>query len=70
MAGLASGALEASAGTDREFFTTHLGPWITRFFSDLEHSPSARFYAAAGALGRTFMEIERRGFELDVPASY
>jgi TorA maturation chaperone TorD len=67
MAGLASGSLGAPAGSDREFFGAHLGPWITRFFSDLERSSSANFYAKVGALGRTFMEIERRGFELLEP---
>ena len=67
MAGLASGSLGAPAGADREFFGTHLGPWITRLFSDLERTPSASFYASVGALGRTFMEIELRGFELLEP---
>jgi TorA maturation chaperone TorD len=67
MAGLASGSLGAPAGAEREFFFAHLDPWITRFFSDLEQSPSAKFYASVGALGRTFMEIERRGFELLEP---
>lgn len=67
MAALASGSLGAPAGTDREFFSAHLSPWIARFFSDLERSPSAKFYAAVGLLGRTFIEIERRGFELLEP---
>ena len=67
MSGLASGSLGAPAGADRKFFGTHLGPWITRFFSDLERTPSASFYASVGALGRTFMEIELRGFELLEP---
>lgn len=67
MAGLVIGSLGASAGADREFFGTHLGPWITRFFSDLERTPSASFYASVGSLGRTFMEIELRGFELLEP---
>jgi TorA maturation chaperone TorD len=58
MAGLASGELPAPTGTDREIFDDHLAPWITRFFSDLEKSASADFYAAVGALGRTFTQIE------------
>ena len=64
MAGLISGSLGASEGADREFFAAHLGSWIARFFLDLERSSSAKFYASVGALGRTFIEIERRGFEL------
>ncbi len=67
MAGLTGGSLLAPAGADREFFAAHLGPWITRFFSDLERSPSAKFYASVVTLVRTFMVIERRGFELREP---
>ena len=64
MAGLASGAIPAPAGTDRQVFAEHLEPWITRFFADLEKTGSAEFYASVGAFGRTFMEIERQSFLL------
>jgi TorA maturation chaperone TorD len=64
MAGLAGAALPAPAGSDHEFFDEHLAPWIARFFLDLEQAASAGFYASVGMLGRTFMEIERRGFLL------
>jgi len=62
MAGLAGGELPAPTGTDREIFDDHLAPWITRFFSDLEQTASADFYAAVGALGRTFTQIEAQSF--------
>jgi TorA maturation chaperone TorD len=62
MAGLASGAIDAPPGTDREIFDNYLAPWIGRFFSDLEKSASVDFYAVVGALGRVFMEIESQGF--------
>jgi TorA maturation chaperone TorD len=62
MSGLAGGELPAPIGTDREIFDDHLAPWITRFFSDLEKSASADFYAVVGTLGRTFAEIETQGF--------
>jgi TorA maturation chaperone TorD len=62
MAGLAGGELPAPIGTDREIFDDHLAPWITRFFSDLEQSASEDFYAAVGALGRTFTQIEAQSF--------
>jgi TorA maturation chaperone TorD len=62
MSGLAGGELSAPIGTDREIFDDHLAPWITRFFSDLEKSASADFYAVVGTLGRTFAEIETQGF--------
>jgi TorA maturation chaperone TorD len=64
MAGLAGGAIPAPAGSDREIFDDHLAPWIARFFADLERAASAGFYASVGRLGRTFMEIEARGFLL------
>jgi TorA maturation chaperone TorD len=64
MAGLVRGELAAAPGTDREFFDAHLAPWIGRFFSDLESSASADFYATVGSLGRTFTQIEAQGFLL------
>jgi len=64
MAGLTAGNMEAPPGTDREIFEKHMAPWIGRFFSDLERSQTANFYARVGALGRTFMEIETEAFAL------
>ncbi|MEA3134234.1 MAG: hypothetical protein QOG17_2080 [Gammaproteobacteria bacterium] len=62
MAGLSSGQITAPSGTDRTIFESHLQPWIGRFFSDLEHTKSATFYASVGTLGRTFVEIETEAF--------
>ena len=62
MAGLASGQIVAPDETQRTFFETYLGPWIGRFFSDLEHARPAKFYACVGALGRTFIEVEAEAF--------
>src|SRR6476620_9260730 len=64
MAGLASGQIVAPGETARDIFETHLKPWIGRFFSDLEHAQSAKFYACVGTLGRIFMEIESEAFSL------
>jgi TorA maturation chaperone TorD len=64
MAGLARGDISAEADAGRTFFEQHLLPWIGRFFVDVERAKSARFYSAVGALGRTFVDIEARGFEL------
>src|SRR5215211_3629406 len=58
MAGLCAGHFEAEAGGDRAFFERHLEPWAARFFADCEASRHGRFYRAAGAVGRIFMEIE------------
>jgi len=64
MAGLASGQIVAPDETQRTIFETYLRPWIGRFFSDLEHARSAKFYACVAALGRIFMEVEAEAFSL------
>jgi TorA maturation chaperone TorD len=64
MGGLASGRLPAPAGTDRKIFEKHLKPWVARFFFDLEHAKSAKFYRTVGRLGRVFMDIEAEAFAL------
>jgi TorA maturation chaperone TorD len=66
MSGLAGGRIEAPPGAEREVFHEHLAPWISRFFADLEKAGPADFYAAVGALGRAFIEIEIEAFELPV----
>jgi TorA maturation chaperone TorD len=66
MAGLISGDIAGPVGADREFFESHLAPWIRRFFVDLEHAKSAGFYARVGSLGRIFMEIEAEAFAFPV----
>src|SRR6266404_3756124 len=64
MAGLAGGQIVASGQVERDIFETHLKPWIGRFFSDLEHGQSAKFYACVGTLGRIFTEVEAEAFSL------
>jgi TorA maturation chaperone TorD len=64
MGGLAGGVIPSTVGAEQSFYQDHLAPWIEAFFSDLERARSAQFYAAVGRLGKTFVEIERQGFEL------
>lgn len=64
MAGLAGGSIAQPAGADERFFQQHLAPWIGAFFTDLERASSAPFYAVVGRLGTTFLDIERRAFQL------
>jgi TorA maturation chaperone TorD len=66
MAGLASGAIVAPTGTDRELFENHLAPWIGRLFKDLEQAKAADFYAHVGALGTVFIAIEAEAFTLPI----
>jgi TorA maturation chaperone TorD len=64
MARLVAGDITAPSGADRDFFEQHLKPWIRRFFVDLQHARSAKFYACVGALGRTFVDVETEAFAL------
>ncbi len=66
MAGLIEGDFEAplDLAAQREFFDAHLGPWVARFFSDLEAAKAAGFYMAVGRVGRIFADIESTAFEM------
>jgi TorA maturation chaperone TorD len=70
MAGLIGGEFAPEEGDivgldgQRAFFDRHIGSWAGRFFADLETSPSARFYRAVGAVGRSFLAVEARAFDL------
>ncbi|MBO6639101.1 MAG: molecular chaperone TorD family protein [Roseitalea sp.] len=66
MSGLISGRFGPPAGLadQRAFFEAHIGTWAIHFFTDLEGTNSSVFYAAAGALGRRFMEIEKDAFRM------
>ena len=64
MSGLASRRLPAPPNSDRLIFDKHMAPWIGRFFVDLESAEGADFYKRVGALGRTYINIEREAFDL------
>lgn len=54
------------SGVERQhaFLTTHMLPWLPRFFQELDQAPSADFYRAVAEFGRTFFELEREYLEL------
>jgi TorA maturation chaperone TorD/DNA-binding transcriptional regulator YdaS (Cro superfamily) len=64
MSGLASRQLPAPPDSDRLIFDRHMAPWIGRFFVDLENAEGADLYKRVGALGRTYINIEREAFDL------
>ncbi len=66
MCGLITGAFGAPADLARQqaFFDTHIAPWAERLFEDLETASSANFYKPVGTIGRLFMRIELRSFEM------
>jgi TorA maturation chaperone TorD len=67
MAGLIAGRFDPShdLSMQRQFHATHLRPWASRFFADLERSASANLYRPVGAIGRLFMVIEEAAFEME-----
>jgi TorA maturation chaperone TorD len=70
MAGLIRAEIPAPANAERQFFETHLAPWIKRFFVDLANVKSAAFYARVGCLGRIFIDIETKAYALSTVARH
>jgi TorA maturation chaperone TorD/DNA-binding transcriptional regulator YdaS (Cro superfamily) len=62
MSNLAVRSIGEGYESEKAFFSAHLQPWAARFFADLESMQKYPFYAAVGAVGRLFMEIEEEGF--------
>jgi TorA maturation chaperone TorD len=50
--------------TQRNFYTTHIGPYVARFWNDLEQAKTARFYRAVSQLGAAFTDLETKYFSL------
>lgn len=65
MAGLIGGDFGACPlELQRSFFEQHVGSWAAHFFRDLSVDETSSFYAALGALGLRFIEVEERAFRL------
>lgn len=64
MADFASGAVDADAQGQADFFARHIEPWAAQFFDDLAIAPSASFYRAVAEVGRLLVDIEARAFSL------
>lgn len=54
----------ATLSTQRAFLDAHVFNWTPRFFADLEAAAGAGLYGPVGAVGGTFMAIEREAFDL------
>ena len=67
MAGLIDGSFAVAAGdvgAQQQFFATHVEPVAPRFFADLEHAETARFYRPVAKVGRLFLEVEASAFQM------
>ena len=51
---------EITFNSQKTFFETHLAPWATHFFTDLQKAKSAFFYLAVGRFGEKFMRFEEQ----------
>lgn len=47
-----------------QFFSTHAGVWLPRFFQDLRQAENAAFYASVGQFGEAFIEFEKVWLDL------
>ena len=54
----------ANLTRQREFFSTHIQPWVLTMCDDLQKHPKAKFYAAVAQLTRAFMGVEAQGFDM------
>jgi TorA maturation chaperone TorD len=54
----------ANLTRQREFFTTHIQPWVMTMCDDLQKHPKAQFYATVAELTRAFMSVEAQGFDM------
>ena len=64
MALLATEEDPCSLARQAKFFESHVGPWLSRFFSDMQQASSARFYRAVGQLGEQFIDTDQRYLEM------
>jgi TorA maturation chaperone TorD len=66
MHGLITGAYGDDISPERqnEFFQTHLGNWMEKFFEDLEKADSSYLYSAIATIGRMFVQIESDYFKM------
>jgi TorA maturation chaperone TorD len=64
MGGLVGNRLATAAKKQQQFFETHLGSRIERFFAELERADAADFYRHVGTVGRLFVESETEFFTM------
>ncbi|MFC3109691.1 molecular chaperone [Undibacterium arcticum] len=57
--------LQANLAIQKNFFATHLQPWVQELCTALESHPQARFYAAVAHLTRIFFDIEMQAFDME-----
>lgn len=66
MAGLIDGSFGSALDPKGQklFYGEHIGSWMPYFFRDLAGNEESELYAALGAMGSAFLEIEERAFRM------
>lgn len=54
----------ANLTRQREFFATHLQPWVNALCDAISAHPRARFYAQLAGFTRAFAGVEAQGFDM------
>ena len=54
----------ANLTRQREFFSTHIQPWVNLMCDDIQSNAKANFYASLAELIRAFMGVEAQGFDM------
>ena len=54
----------ANLTRQREFFSTHIQPWVNLMCDDIQSNTKANFYASLAELIRAFMGVEAQGFDM------
>jgi TorA maturation chaperone TorD len=54
----------ANLTRQREFFSTHIQPWVSLMCDDIQNNNKAHFYASLAELVRAFMGVESQGFDM------
>ena len=50
--------------SQRDFFATHVQPWVLQLCDVLDAHPQARFYGATARFTRSFIAVEAQGFDM------
>ena len=68
MAGLIRGdyGRAFSVAEQQTFYAKHIEPWGQLLMRDIEEAKTAIFFAPVGTMGRVFLEIESKAFEMDL----
>jgi TorA maturation chaperone TorD len=66
MAGFIDGALGRTLSLEEQkaFYSAHIGSWAGVLFRDMEAAKASVLYAALGAVGRVYLQIEESAFAM------